>query len=158
MGGRFGPNSAVEDPFEQPSPTHARRRALRLSVLAENLGGTLWRSVKGKDLTRAVRPHHRGHRPFLQFCAEKLLQRRLDELNSERFRNTDHDSQPDRAQATHDNQIRKLGTDAVAQMRGARENRRVEAYLPIRCSEAIERNPSTRLRTGFAGGPFSKAC
>jgi hypothetical protein len=39
----------VEDPFEQSSPTHARRRALRLSVLAGGLGGTLWRS--GNDFT-----------------------------------------------------------------------------------------------------------
>jgi hypothetical protein len=39
----------VDDPFEQPGPTDARRRALRLSVLAGGLGGTLWRS--GNDLT-----------------------------------------------------------------------------------------------------------
>ena len=36
------------------------------------------------------------------------------------------------------------------QIRGARENRRAEAYLPIRWSEAIERNE--------VGGPFSTAC
>jgi len=36
------------------------------------------------------------------------------------------------------------------QMRGARENRRAEAYLLIRWSEAIERNQ--------ADGPFSTAC
>ena len=40
-------NVDVEDPFEQSGPTHARRRALRVSVLAGCLGGTLWRS--GRD-------------------------------------------------------------------------------------------------------------
>ena len=29
----------IEDPFEQPGPTHARRRALRVSVIACGLGG-----------------------------------------------------------------------------------------------------------------------
>jgi hypothetical protein len=39
----------IEYPFEQSSPAHARRRALRLSVFAGGLGGTLCRS--GNDLT-----------------------------------------------------------------------------------------------------------
>ena len=37
-------NVDVEDPFEQSCPTQACRRALRVSVLAGCLGGTLWRS------------------------------------------------------------------------------------------------------------------
>jgi hypothetical protein len=41
-----------EDPFEQPGPAHARRRALRVSVLARGLGGTLCRS--GNDFTAAT--------------------------------------------------------------------------------------------------------
>lgn len=32
LGAMFHVN--VEDPFEQPGPTHARRRALRVSVIA----------------------------------------------------------------------------------------------------------------------------
>ncbi len=40
-------------------------------------------------------------------------------------------------------------------MRCAREIE-AEAYLPIRWSEAIERNPSTMLRTGSAGGAFQQ--
>ena len=43
----------VEDPFEQSCPTDARRRALRVSVLAGGLGGTLWRS--GNDFTAQLR-------------------------------------------------------------------------------------------------------
>ena len=53
-------NVDVEDPFEQPGPTDARRRALRVSVLAWGLGGTLWRSglmqfvVRGLNKVKAV--------------------------------------------------------------------------------------------------------
>ena len=43
----------IEDPFEQPGPAHARRRALRMSVFARALGGTLCRS--GNDLTAQLR-------------------------------------------------------------------------------------------------------
>ena len=39
----------IEDSFEQSRLAHARRRALRLSVLAGGRGGTLWRS--GNDFT-----------------------------------------------------------------------------------------------------------
>ena len=39
----------VEDPFEQPGPTQARRRSLTLGVIVRGLGGTLWRS--GNDFT-----------------------------------------------------------------------------------------------------------
>ena len=34
----------VEDPFEQPGPTHARRRALRVRVIACGLGCLLYRT------------------------------------------------------------------------------------------------------------------
>jgi hypothetical protein len=41
------------------------------------------------------------------------------------------------------------------QMRGARENRRAESYLPIRCSEAIERTlRQSSGQSALAGGPF----
>ena len=31
--GRGAVDTVIEDPFEQPGPTHARRRALRVSVI-----------------------------------------------------------------------------------------------------------------------------
>ena len=32
--GRGAVDTVIEDPFEQPGPTHARRRTLRVSVIA----------------------------------------------------------------------------------------------------------------------------
>jgi hypothetical protein len=43
----------VEDPFEQPGPTQARRRALRARVIACGLRCRLWRS--GNDFTAQLR-------------------------------------------------------------------------------------------------------
>ena len=48
----------VEDPFEQPGATHARRRTLRLRVIACGRGCLLWRT--GDDFTTqlCVRREH----------------------------------------------------------------------------------------------------
>ena len=43
----------VEDPFEQPGPTHARRRTLRVRVIACGLGCLLYRT--GNDFTAQLR-------------------------------------------------------------------------------------------------------
>ena len=46
-------NVDVEDPFEQSGPTHARRRALRLRVIACGLGCLLYWT--GNDFTPQFR-------------------------------------------------------------------------------------------------------
>ena len=46
-------NVDVEDPFEQPGPTHARRRTLRVRVIARGLGCLLYRT--GNDFTAQLR-------------------------------------------------------------------------------------------------------
>ena len=43
----------VEDPFEQPSPAHARCFSLGTGVIGRGLGGALWRS--GNDFTAQLR-------------------------------------------------------------------------------------------------------
>jgi uncharacterized protein YciI len=43
----------IEDTFEQPGPTHARRFSLTLGVIGRGLGGTLCRS--GNDFTAQLR-------------------------------------------------------------------------------------------------------
>jgi len=60
-------NIDVEDPFEQPGPTHARRRTLRVRVIACGLAYSLWRT--GNDFTRnfaLARPLWIGSSPHLR--------------------------------------------------------------------------------------------
>ena len=47
--GRGAVDTVIEDSFEQPGPTHARRFSLTLGVIGRRLGGTLCRSRN--DLT-----------------------------------------------------------------------------------------------------------
>ena len=47
--GRGAVDTVIEDPFEQPGPTHARRFSLTLGVIGRGRGGTLCRS--GNDFT-----------------------------------------------------------------------------------------------------------
>jgi len=48
-------NVDVEDPLEQPGPTHARRRALRVRVIACGLGCRLRETPRQGDSTPAWR-------------------------------------------------------------------------------------------------------
>ena len=51
--GRGAVDTVIEDSFEQSGPTHARRRTLRLRVIACGLGSLLYRT--GNDFTAQLR-------------------------------------------------------------------------------------------------------
>src|SRR5262249_37476119 len=94
------------------------------------------------DTIAACRDRRQEIRKFLTSLAKILRSSSGYGLNSMSNSKNIEDATPNRVLKNSASRLLKK-----VQMRGARENRRAEAYLPIRWSEAIERNE--------ADGPFS---